>query len=140
MNYLELIEKQFKGKNVYRPDLEHQGGLCLMRYFQAKPMDRNDFKSQNYSFLSANDKNFERLAAMSELMNVAEYLNEGNPGRIFFVLDENDTLTFREEKGVNFGTAGFSTFETAMKAIDILGKERIETALRPLERFQEDKE
>ena len=74
-------------------------------------------------------ENYRRLAALTKLINVAEYLNQGEKGDAYFIyIDSSNKIGFCPSLNT-YGQVCFCTELLARKAVDILGEETIKLAL-----------
>lgn len=74
-------------------------------------------------------ENYRRLAALTKLINVAEFLNQGNTGNAYFIyIDSSNKIRFAPSPNT-YGQVCFCTELLARKAVDILGEETIKLAL-----------
>lgn len=74
-------------------------------------------------------ENYRRLAALTKLINVAEYLNRGEKGNAYFIyIDSSNKIRFCPSPNT-YGQVCFCTELLARTAVDILGEETIKLAL-----------
>ena len=74
-------------------------------------------------------ENYQRLVALTKLINVAEYLNQGKDGNAYLIyIDSSNKIRFCPSPNTD-GQVCFRTELLARKAVDILGEETIKLAL-----------
>lgn len=76
-----------------------------------------------------NSKNYQKIVALTKLINVAEYLNQGRKDNMYSIyVDSNDKIRFSTTVNC-YGQVFFNTDKLAKRAVDILGEETIKLAL-----------
>ena len=76
-----------------------------------------------------NSKNYQKIVALTKLINVAEYLNQGRKDNMYSIyVDSKDKIRFSIVVNC-FGQVSFNTEGLARRAVDILGEETIKLAL-----------
>lgn len=76
-----------------------------------------------------NSKNYQRIVALTKLINVAEYLNQGKNGNAYLIyVDNSNKIRFCPSPNT-YGQVCFRTELLARTAVDILGEETIKLAL-----------
>lgn len=75
-----------------------------------------------------NSKNYQKIVALTKLINVAEYLNNGKIG-IYTIGVDFDNKIRVTTTALNYGQIFFYTDKLAKRAIEILGEETIRLAL-----------
>lgn len=74
-------------------------------------------------------ENYQRIVALTKLINVAEYLNNGKKINDYFIyIDASDKIRFSASSN-SYGQIRFNTEALARTAVDILGEETIKLAL-----------
>ena len=74
-------------------------------------------------------KNYQRLVALTKLINVAEYLNQGRKDNMYSIyVDSEDKIRFSTVINC-YGQVFFNTEGLARRAVYILGEETIKLAL-----------
>lgn len=76
-----------------------------------------------------NSKNYQRIVALTKLINVAEHLNQGKKDNIYLIyIDSSNKIRFCPSPNI-YGQVCFNTELLARTAVDILGEETIRLAL-----------
>lgn len=74
-------------------------------------------------------ENYQRLVALTKLINVAEYLNQGKKINDYFIyIDASNRIRFSASSNT-YGQIRFNTEALARTAVDILGEKTIRLAL-----------
>lgn len=74
-------------------------------------------------------ENYKRIVALTKLINVAEYLNQGKKGNAYLIyVDNSNKIRFCPSPNT-YGQVCFHTESLARTAVDILGEETIKLAL-----------
>lgn len=74
-------------------------------------------------------ENYKRIVALTKLINVAEYLNNGKKINDYFIyIDASDKIRFSASSNT-YGQIRFNTEALARTAVDILGEKTIKLAL-----------
>lgn len=74
-------------------------------------------------------ENYKRIVALTKLINVAEYLNQGKKGNAYLIyIDSSNKIRFCPSPNI-YGQIRFNTEALARTAVDILGEETIKLAL-----------
>ena len=74
-------------------------------------------------------ENYQRIVALTKLINVAEYLNQGKQGNAYLIyVDNSNKIRFCPSPNT-YGQVCFRTELLARTAVDILGEETIKLAL-----------
>lgn len=74
-------------------------------------------------------ENYQRLVALTKLINVAEYLNQCKDGNAYLIyIDSSNKIRFCQSPNT-YGQVCFRTELLARTAVDILGEETIKLAL-----------
>lgn len=86
-------------------------------------------KSNKDKIVLTKRENYKRIVALTKLINVAEYLNQGKKGNTYLIyIDSSNKIRFCPSPNT-YGQVCFCTELLARTAVDILGEETIKLAL-----------
>lgn len=99
---------------------ENPGRICNFEKF---------VKNRTNQIVFNKIENYQRVVALTKLINVAEYLNNGKKINDYFIyIDASDKIRFSASSNT-YGQIRFHTEALARTAVDILGEETIKLAL-----------
>ena len=98
---------------------ENPGRICNFEKF---------VKNRTNQIVLNKRKNYQRLVALTKLINVAEYLNNGKSGAYILYVDSANKFRVTTTT-CYYGQVLFYTDQLAKKSIEILGEETIKLAL-----------
>lgn len=95
---------------------ENPGTICNFEEF---------IKNHKNKIVLNKRENYKRLVALTKLINVAEYLNQGEKGNAYLIyIDSSNKIRFCLSPNT-YGQVCFCTELLARRAVDILGEETI---------------
>ena len=99
---------------------ENPGRICNFEKF---------VKNNTNAIVLNKKENYQRIVALTKLINVAEYLNQGKKGNAYLIyVDNSNKIRFCPSPNT-YGQVCFHTELLARTAVDILGEETIKLAL-----------
>lgn len=99
---------------------ENPGRICNFEKF---------VKNNTNTIVLNKKENYQRIVALTKLINIAEYLNQGKKNNMYSIfVDSKDKIRFSIVVNC-FGQVSFNTEGLAKRAVDILGEETIKLAL-----------
>lgn len=99
---------------------ENPGRICNFEKF---------VKNRTNQIVLNKKENYQRIVALTKLINVAEYLNQGKKGNAYLIyIDSSNRIRFCPSPNT-YGQVCFHTESLARTAVDILGEETIKLAL-----------
>lgn len=99
---------------------ENPGRICNFEKF---------VKNNTNTIVLNKKENYQRIVALTKLINVAEYLNQGKKGNAYLIyVDNSNKIRFCQSPNT-YGQVCFHTELLARTAVDILGEKTIRLAL-----------
>lgn len=99
---------------------ENPGRICNFEKF---------VKNNTNTIVLNKKENYQRIVALTKLINVAEYLNQGKKSNAYLIyIDSSNKIRFCPSPNI-YGQVCFNTESLARTAVDILGEETIKLAL-----------